>query len=144
MTEPFWKTTPLEKMTRPQWESLCDGCALCCLIRLEDEDTGEMVRSNVACRYLDQGTCKCTDYANRKTNVPDCWEITPQNIHQIYWMPETCAYRLLYEGKELFDWHPLISGNPNSVHEAGISYLGEMVSEVEVDWDEVLGGDVEE
>jgi uncharacterized cysteine cluster protein YcgN (CxxCxxCC family) len=137
MTDPFWKTKKLEELTKPEWESLCDGCGLCCLVRLEDEDTGETVQSNIACRYLDQATCRCTDYENRKTNVPDCWKITPENIHQIYWMPDSCAYRLVYEGKDLYPWHPLISGDKNSVHEAGISYIGEMVSEEDVDWDDL-------
>jgi uncharacterized cysteine cluster protein YcgN (CxxCxxCC family) len=139
MQKPFWKEKKLQEMTTPEWESLCDGCALCCLIRLEDEDTGEIVQSNIACRYLDMETCKCTDYANRTKNVPDCWKITPENLDQIYWMPETCAYRLLYEGKELYDWHPLISGDPESVHKHHISHKGEMVSEDDCDLDELLG-----
>lgn len=137
MQNQFWKNKKLEEMTTDEWESLCDGCALCCLIRLEDEDTGEMVQSNIACKYLDQETCKCTDYANRKTNVPDCWKITPENIHQIYWMPDTCAYRLVYEGRDLYDWHPLVTGDKNSTHKAGISHIGEMVSEEDVDMDDL-------
>jgi uncharacterized cysteine cluster protein YcgN (CxxCxxCC family) len=139
MSNQFWKEKSLTEMSTAEWESLCDGCALCCLIQLEDEDTGELAQSNIACKYLDLNTCKCTDYANRCTNVPTCWKITPQNLDQIYWMPETCAYRLVYEGKDLFDWHPLISGDPQSVHKRGISHKGEMVSEDEVDWDDVLG-----
>jgi hypothetical protein len=116
-------------MSPDEWESLCDGCGLCCLIRLEDEDTGEIVLSNMACKYLDLNTCKCTDYNNRVTNVPDCWKITPENIDKIYWMPDTCAYRLIYEGKDLYDWHHLISRDKELVHKKGISFKGEMVSE---------------
>lgn len=137
MKKQFWKEKKLEEMTTDEWESLCDGCGLCCLIRLEDEDTGEIVQSNIACKYLDLETCRCTDYANRKTNVPDCWKITPKNIDKIYWMPETCAYRLIYEGKKLYKWHPLISGDKNSTHKAGISYIGEMVSENDADIDNI-------
>jgi uncharacterized cysteine cluster protein YcgN (CxxCxxCC family) len=139
MQKRFWETKTLKEMNTKEWESLCDGCALCCLISLEDEDTGERVESNVSCQYLDLGTCKCTDYANRRTNVPDCWKITPENIDQLYWMPDSCAYRLLNEGKKLFDWHPLISGDPNTVHTCGPSLKGEMVSEDDVDMDELLG-----
>jgi uncharacterized cysteine cluster protein YcgN (CxxCxxCC family) len=138
--KPFWKEKSLKEMTQEEWESLCDGCALCCLIHFEDEDTGEAVKSNIACRYLDMETCKCTDYANRETNVPGCWKITPENIDQIYWMPETCAYRLIYEGKDLYSWHPLISGDPESVHKPGPSFKGEMVSEDDVDMDDLESG----
>lgn len=134
----FWKEKKLEEMTKDEWESLCDGCALCCLIRLEDVDTGEVVQSNIACKYLNLNDCRCSDYENRKKNVPDCWKITPENIDKIYWMPDTCAYRLIYEGRDLYDWHPLISGNQKSTHMAGISYIGEMVSEDEADIDYVI------
>ncbi len=133
MTKPFWKEKKLTEMNDAEWESLCDGCALCCHIRLEDEDTGELVQTNVACKYLDLETCKCGDYANRCTNVPDCLKVTPENIPQLHWMPQSCAYRLLSEGRDLYDWHPLISGNKNSVHESGISFLGEIVSEDELE-----------
>ncbi|MDA0780726.1 MAG: YcgN family cysteine cluster protein [Rickettsiales bacterium] len=140
MSEQFWKEKKLEEMSKDEWESLCDGCGLCCLIRLEDEDTGEIVQSNIACKYLDLDTCKCTDYKNRKKNVPDCWIITPENIHEIYWMPDTCAYKLVYQGQDLYDWHPLKSGDKNSTHKEGISYIGEMVSEDEVDIDDAIQG----
>lgn len=133
MTKPFWKEKTLEQMTTQEWESLCDGCALCCHIRLEDEDTGELVQTNISCKYLDLGTCKCTDYQNRSINVPDCIKVTAKNIPQLHWMPESCAYRLLSEGRELYDWHPLVSGDPESVHKAGISFLGEIVSEEDIE-----------
>ena len=134
----FWKEKKLEEMNSDEWESLCDGCGLCCLIRLEDEDTGDIVQSNIACKYLDLETCRCTDYKNRKENVPDCWVIKPENIDQIYWMPDTCAYKLIYEGRELYDWHPLITGDNKSTHKAAISYIGEMVSEVDADLGDVI------
>jgi uncharacterized cysteine cluster protein YcgN (CxxCxxCC family) len=129
----FWKTKKLQEMTTPEWESLCDGCALCCCIRLEDEDTHEMVLTNVSCSYLDHESCGCGDYKNRQTNVPDCVKLTPENLEQVYWMPETCAYRLLYTGSDLPDWHPLLTGDKDSVHKAGISLKGQMISENEVD-----------
>jgi uncharacterized cysteine cluster protein YcgN (CxxCxxCC family) len=135
MKKQFWKEKKLNEMTSEEWESLCDGCGLCCLIRLEDEDSGEIVLTNIACKYLDLNTCRCTDYKNRKVNVPDCWKITPENIDQIYWMPDTCAYKLLYQGRDLYDWHPLITGDKNSVHKAGVSFAGEMVSEEFADID---------
>lgn len=140
MSKQFWKEKKLEEMSKDEWESLCDGCGLCCLIRLEDEDTGEIVQSNIACKYLNLDTCKCTDYKNRKKNVPDCWVITPENIDKIYWMPDTCAYKLVYQGQDLYDWHPLKSGDKNSTHKEGISYIGEMVSEDETDIDDIIQG----
>ncbi|PIR39638.1 MAG: hypothetical protein COV35_03805 [Alphaproteobacteria bacterium CG11_big_fil_rev_8_21_14_0_20_39_49] len=140
MSKQFWKEKKLEEMSKDEWESLCDGCGLCCLIRLEDEDTGEIVQSNIACKYLNLDTCKCTDYKNRKKNVPDCWVITPENIDKIYWMPDTCAYKLVYQGQDLYDWHPLKSGDKNSTHKEGISYIGEMVSEDEADIDDIIQG----
>lgn len=129
----FWETTPLEEMTDAQWESLCDGCGQCCLFKLEDADTGEYALTDVACRYLDHDTCRCSDYANRRRNVPDCVKVTPRNIRELRWMPETCAYRLLADGKPLFDWHPLVSGDPESVHTSGASVRGKAVNEDMVD-----------
>ncbi len=126
---PFWETTPLDQMTLEQWESLCDGCAKCCLLKLEDEDTGEVAYTNIACRQLDLGNCRCMNYERRAVLVPDCITITPKLIEQLEWMPKTCAYRRLYEGKKLSWWHPLISGSPETVHEAGISARGRVVSE---------------
>jgi len=126
---PFWKRKAFAEMTRGEWESLCDGCARCCLAKLEDEDTGEIAYTNVACRLLDHETCRCTKYAERSRFVPDCVTLTPENVGLLRWMPSTCAYRLLAEGKDLPDWHPLVSGHPDSVHWAGISVRGRIVCE---------------
>lgn len=126
----FWERFTLEELTEAEWEALCDGCGKCCLLKLEDWDTGEVAMTNVACRLLDRETCRCTDYPNRKAKVPDCVIIRPEKIADIrYWLPETCAYRLRAEGQPLADWHPLISGDPKSVHRAGISLAGRLVSE---------------
>jgi uncharacterized protein len=122
--EPFWKTKPLEAMSEAEWESLCDGCGKCCLAKLEDEDTGEIHWTSVACRLFDAGTCRCTDYAGRLARVHDCVRLTPQNVRTLTWLPSTCAYRLVAEGKDLPRWHPLVSGRPETVHEAGISMRG--------------------
>jgi uncharacterized cysteine cluster protein YcgN (CxxCxxCC family) len=119
----------LEDMTKVQWESLCDGCAKCCLLKLEDEDTLELAYTEVACRLLDMGTCQCTRYPERSVLVPDCITMTPEIVPTLRWMPKTCAYRLLSEGKALAWWHPLVSGDPNTVHEAGVSVRGRAVSE---------------
>jgi uncharacterized protein len=125
----FWTTTKLADMSETQWESLCDGCGKCCLIRLEDEDTGEIYTTDVSCKLLDGVSCRCRDYANRKDFVPDCVKLTPQNMGGLSWLPKTCAYRLVAEGKPLFDWHPLVSGDPTSVHVAGISISGKATPE---------------
>ncbi len=128
MTDPFWKTIPLAEMTEEQWESLCDGCARCCLIKLEHPDDGEIVYTRVACQYLNLKTCQCSDYPNRSKLEPFCVQLTVERIRQFTWLPETCAYRLLAEGKDLAWWHPLVSGDPNSVHRAGISVRGKALS----------------
>lgn len=129
----FWETRTLEQMSREQWESLCDGCGRCCLHKLEDEDTtGEIYFTNVACRYLDTETCQCAHYQTRRSLVPDCLRIEPDWGEKFNWLPDTCAYRLLSENKPLFDWHPLISGDANSVHRAGISVRGRIFKEDEV------------
>lgn len=129
----FWETVPLKQMTSEEWEALCDGCGRCCLNKLEDADTGEVAYTRVACRLLDDETCRCGNYTVRKQIVPECVVLTPGNIAEIaYWMPSTCAYRLLHEGRPLHPWHPLISGRAESVHEAGISVRGRTVSEWEV------------
>lgn len=129
----FWETVPLDRMTPDEWEALCDGCGKCCLNKLEDIDTGEVAFTRVACRLLDGETCRCGNYGLRKTLVPECVVLTPKSIGKVaYWLPETCAYRVLHEGGKLADWHPLVSGDPESVHRAGISVRGWTVPEWEV------------
>lgn len=125
----FWKTKTLAAMTRAEWESLCDGCGKCCLHKLEDEDTGEFVPTNVACRLLDRESGQCSNYRHRQAFVPECVRLTPARLQQIEWLPSTCAYLLVFEGKDLPDWHPLVSGDPESVHLAGQSVRGWTVSE---------------
>lgn len=121
---PFWKTKRLEEMSRSEWESLCDGCGKCCLTKLEDADTGEIHWTSIACRLFDAGACRCKDYAHRLEQVPDCVGLTPENVRTLTWLPSSCAYKLIAEGRELHDWHPLVSGRPETVHEAGISMRG--------------------
>ncbi len=136
----FWERVPLEGLSQKEWEALCDGCGRCCLNKLEDEDSGEIAYTRIACRLLDDEACRCSQYDIRKQLVPDCVVLTPSNISEVaHWMPRTCAYRLIWEGKSLFDWHPLISGTPETVHESGISVRGWTVPEWEVgpeDWEE--------
>ena len=120
-------------MSESEWESLCDSCGQCCLFKLEDADTGEYALTDVACRFLDHDTCQCSDYKNRQRNVPDCVKVTSSNIAELRWMPETCAYRLLAEGKPLNWWHPLVSGDPETVHTSGASVRGKAISEDMVD-----------
>ena len=129
----FWEEKTLGEMNDQEWESLCDGCGKCCLIKLEDEDTGEIIFTNMACKLLDVKTCQCSDYVNRAKFVPDCIKMKQQNISQYNWLPKSCAYRLLDEGKRLPDWHPLISGDPQTVLRAGISAVGRIVSEEGID-----------
>lgn len=134
MSQPDFITKPMERMTAAEWESLCDGCGLCCQIRVEDEDTGEMALSNVACRYLCLKTHQCTDYANRQKNVADCIKVTPQNVHELTWLPVTCAYRLVAHGHPLPDWHHLVCGDKRRVHTRGPSMKGSIISEDDADW----------
>ena len=126
---PFGETKSLEQMTVQEWESLCDGCGLCCLVRFEDEDTGEIIPTRVHCKLFDPDQCRCSNYADRKRHVPDCIKLTPHNIEALEWMPMSCAYRRIYEGRGLADWHPLISGDPETVHAAGVSVRGETINE---------------
>ena len=128
----FWKDKSLFEMSTEEWESLCDGCARCCLHKLEDEDTGDVHYTAVVCRYLDQEACRCTEYEDRTKLVPDCIQLTPVGALDYSWLPGTCAYRVLAEGRELAWWHPLVSGSKNTVHEAGISVTGKCVSELHV------------
>ncbi|MDE2334970.1 MAG: YcgN family cysteine cluster protein [Rhodospirillales bacterium] len=127
----FWETKTLEAMTPREWESLCDGCGRCCLHKLRDEDTNELSFTNVACRLLDTGTARCRDYANRKRHVPDCIRLTPARVRQSDWLPPSCAYRLIAEGKPLPPWHPLRSRRAETVVEAGASVIGRVISERE-------------
>jgi hypothetical protein len=135
---PFWEEKTLDEMSPAEWEALCDGCGRCCLIKLEDEDSGEIVTSDVRCRLLDGDTCRCTDYPDRQRQVPDCIKLTPQNVATTSWIPTTCAYRRLAEGRGLAWWHPLISGDPETVVAAGVSVRGRTVNETAVkaaDWE---------
>jgi uncharacterized cysteine cluster protein YcgN (CxxCxxCC family) len=126
---PFWKRKRLDEMTAAEWEALCDGCGRCCLVKLEDEDTGDIIHTRVACKLLNIGTCRCRNYALRREHVPDCIQLTPEGAAALPWLPETCAYRLLAGGGDLAWWHPLVSGDVNTVHEAGISIRRYAVSE---------------
>lgn len=130
----------MAKMSKPEWEALCDGCGKCCLNKLEDEDTGEVALTRVACKLLDADTCLCSQYPIRHHFVPECIILTPKTIlDNLYWLPQTCAYRLVHEGSPLYDWHPLISGDPQTVHTAGVSMKHRTVSEMEVadeDWED--------
>jgi len=129
----FWRRKTLAQMSAPEWESLCDGCGRCCMVKLEDEDTGELHQTRLACQLLDCGTCRCRNYGNRHATVPDCVVLNAQNITALKWMPPTCAYRLVDEGKDLFWWHPLVSGDANTVHEAGVSVRGFARSETGIE-----------
>ena len=134
LRDTYWERIPLRKMTQPEWEALCDGCGRCCLLKLEDAETNEIAFTRVSCRLLDTDACHCGQYELRKQFVPDCVVLTPDTLKDIaYWMPETCAYRLLFEGKPLHPWHPLISGDANSVHTSGASVKGWAIPEFEVD-----------
>jgi uncharacterized cysteine cluster protein YcgN (CxxCxxCC family) len=133
MTDQFWKRKSLAEMTRPEWDSLCDGCALCCMHKVEDEDSGEVFYTNLACKLLDVDTCRCTDYANRAKKVADCLVLTPDATEAFEWLPATCAYRRLAYGQDLPEWHPLITGDLDSVHQVEVSVRGKVVSENDTD-----------
>lgn len=134
--QPFWKVKTLDTMSNAEWESLCDGCGLCCLNKLEDWDSGEVVFTSVRCRLMDGESCRCIDYPNRQATVPDCIQLSPEEVRTISWLPPTCAYRLVRDGEDLYWWHPLVSGDPQTVHLAGISARGRTVSEADVDIDD--------
>jgi len=129
---PFWERKTLRQMTESEWEALCDGCGKCCLNKLQDEESGALAFTNAACKLLDPHTCRCSDYDNRWHHVPECVKLVPVMIHRLQWLPSTCAYRLLAEGHPLPDWHPLVTGDPDSVHRAGTSVRGRVVPETEV------------
>lgn len=130
----FWESIAPSRMTHAEWEALCDGCGKCCMNKLEDEETGEVVMTRVACRLFDDTTCQCAQYPVRHQFVPECIVLKPTNMDaNLYWMPETCAYKLLWQGKKLYDWHPLISGDPQTVHDAGVSMQSRTIPEFEVD-----------
>ena len=133
----FWIQKSLQEMTQEEFEAVCDGCGKCCLHKLEDEDSGDVFYTKVACRFLDHNTCRCQSYSNRQQKVPDCVVLTPATVAETYWLPETCAYRLLDEGLPLFDWHPLVSGDPDSVHRAKMSVANKVVAEENVDLDDL-------
>ncbi len=129
----WWESKLLTEMTREEWEQICDHCAKCCLHKLEDEDDGTVYYTNVACSLLNSQTCECTDYQNRRTLVPDCLQLTPENLDQIQWMPPSCSYRTLKEGRKLAEWHHLVSGDKNTIHAVGKSIKGRYIDEKQVD-----------
>ena len=129
---PFWQRKSLDEMTRAEWESLCDGCGRCCLLKLEDEDTAEIHLTRLSCKLHDVGSCRCKDYSRRHVEVPDCVAIDPAKVRQLGWLPATCGYRLIERGEPLQWWHPLVSGAPETVHQAGISVRGWALSETRV------------
>lgn len=137
MSKPFWRTRSLEQMSHDQWESLCDGCALCCLHKLEEEDSGDIYYTRVACRLLDLKTCRCSDYQNRLGLVSDCLVLTPQNTRELHWLPGSCAYRLLAQGEPLPPWHPLVSKNVSSARKIAVSACHFAISERDADLDDM-------
>ncbi len=136
--KPFWQVKSLDEMSDVEWESLCDGCGRCCMNKLEDEDTGEVVFTRVSCKMLNTATCRCSDYANRFQHVPDCMSVRPLNEQKLSWLPPSCAYRLISEGKPLEKWHPLVSGSSETVFEAGITMQHLCINETSVAFEELI------
>ena len=134
---PFWKTKSLSEMSQREWESLCDGCGRCCLNKLEDVESGAIHYTNVACRLLDLKRCRCKQYDQRAVLIPDCVTLSPKNIDEVGWLPHSCAYRRVAEGRDLAWWHPLVSGSHKTVHQAGISVRGKVISEKTIGADEL-------
>jgi uncharacterized cysteine cluster protein YcgN (CxxCxxCC family) len=135
--EPFWQRKSLAELNREEWESICDGCGRCCLHKLVDEETGTVRFTAVACRLLDLDRIRCNDYANRRARVPDCLRLSPESDAVFAQLPNSCAYRMLWEGRPLAPWHPLVSGDAESVHDAGISVRGKVIGEAEVDLEDL-------
>jgi len=133
----FWKKKTLAEMTIEEWEALCDGCGICCMYKIEDEETGEINLTSVACRFLDLDTVTCQLYDSRFSAMPTCIKLTPSKVEHLEWLPDTCAYRLILQGKPLPDWHPLVSGDPGSVHRAGLSVKGRILRESDVNLDDL-------
>ena len=129
----FWEEKSLAEMTTEEWESLCDGCGKCCLIKLEDDDSGEIAFTSVVCELIDLNSCRCTRYSERCSLVPECIDLKQHDFAEYKWLPATCAYRLLTDGKPLPDWHPLNSGSSDSVKDAGVSISGYAIKESQVD-----------
>ena len=141
----FWKDKALSELSDSEWETLCDGCGKCCLHKLQDEDTEELLFTSIACRHLDSDTCRCTVYENRLKHVPDCVDLSPKHLEQVQWLPSTCAYRLIYEGKPLPSWHPLVSNDPQIIHFQHMSVRNKTISEDDVDdsmWDDYVIDDL--
>lgn len=133
----FWERLPLTELNDEQWESICDGCCQCCAHKLQDEDTDEIFKTNVVCQYLDTDQCHCTVYSDRQTYVPDCIKVTPGNAADLVWMPDTCGYKLLADGKPLPQWHPLETGDPQSAKKAGLAVTDKVISEAEIDMEDL-------
>ncbi len=144
LAQPFWERKTLDEMTQAEWESICDGCGLCCLTKLQDDDTEEIVYTRIVCDYSDLKTGHCTDYANRSINVPTCVQLTKERVAEFDWLPDTCAYRMLYRGQPLADWHPLVSGSKESLKTAGVGLsaidvvVTRMVEQAEADYEEYV------
>jgi len=132
MTHPFWKSKSMTEMSTEEWESLCDGCGKCCCLRMEDEDTAAIYVTDISCKLFNRETCRCGDYENRVKQVPDCVQLTPENAGALAWMPQTCAYRLIANGKDLYDWHHLVSGSRQTIHDAGMSVQNATYSEIDI------------